>query len=286
MSASLLYECGAVRGKPSLFLPVNSSRDAVRFNKAFSTDVVHIPFWKRALDLAAILTALPLMIPLMLCIAVLIRVFSAGPVLFRQERVGYLGRRFTCFKFRTMVVGADTAVHQGHLNHLMNSDVPMVKMDAQGDPRLIPLGLLLRSSGLDELPQVINVLLGEMSLVGPRPCMPYEHDKYLPWQRERFNTLPGLTGLWQVSGKNRTTFVEMVRLDIDYVRNKSLLLDFKIILKTIPALAIQLLESRKRRGSISRSIRPADARLARDASQQSMRESTFTAVTYTNRRDA
>jgi lipopolysaccharide/colanic/teichoic acid biosynthesis glycosyltransferase len=187
--------------------------------------------------------ALPFLIPLALFIALLIRSVSTGPVLFRQERVGYLGRRFMCFKFRTMFVDADTTTHQGHLHQLMNSNTPMQKMDSKGDPRIIPFGLLLRASGLDELPQLINVLRGEMSLVGPRPCLPYEYDKYLPWQKKRFGTVPGLTGLWQVSGKNKTTFVEMIQLDIKYAKNKSLWWDLKIILMTIPALIIQMLET-------------------------------------------
>jgi lipopolysaccharide/colanic/teichoic acid biosynthesis glycosyltransferase len=191
--------------------------------------------------------ALPLLLPLMMLIGMLIRIVSAGPVLFKQERIGYLGERFLCFKFRTMFVGADTNIHQGHLNHLMNSDTPMVKMDSHGDPRIIPFGRLLRASGLDELPQLINVLRGEMSLVGPRPCVSYEYEKYLPWQRERFNTVPGLTGLWQVSGKNRTTFTEMIQLDIKYARSKTLWLDLKIILKTVPALVIQVWDSRIKR---------------------------------------
>jgi len=125
----------------------------------------------------------------------------------------------------------------------MNSEAPMAKMDVRGDSRIIPFGRLLRSSGLDELPQLINVLKGEMSLVGPRPCLAYEADNYLPWQRERFDTVPGLTGLWQVSGKNRTTFNQMIRLDIAYVRRKSLLLDLTIIFKTIPALLDQMWET-------------------------------------------
>ena len=123
----------------------------------------------------------------------------------------------------------------------------MAKLDARGDARIIPFGLLLRSSGLDELPQLINVLRGEMSMVGPRPCLPYECDDYLPWQRERFNTLPGLTGLWQVSGKNRTTFAEMMQLDITYTRKKTLWLDLAIIVKTIPAILGQVLSSRKKK---------------------------------------
>jgi exopolysaccharide production protein ExoY len=240
----------------SFFSSMKFSRVKVRLEEAPCPCPAQIPGWKRVLDIAMIVVALPLLIPLMLAIAVLIRVVSSGPVLFRQERVGYLGGRFMCFKFRTMFVGADTAVHHGHLSRLMSSDVPMVKMDTQGDPRLIPLGLLLRSSGLDELPQIINVLLGEMSLVGPRPCLPYEYDKYLPWQRERFQTAPGLTGLWQVSGKNRTTFVEMIQLDIEYARNKTLWLDFKIMLKTIPALVVQMQETRTQRKSPARPARP------------------------------
>ena len=209
------------------------------------------PRWKRTLDIVLVIMALPLLLPLMMLIGMLIRIVSAGPVLFKQERVGYLGARFLCYKFRTMFVDADTTVHQGHLNHLMNSDKPMMKMDLHGDPRIIPFGRLLRASGLDELPQLNNVLRGEMSLVGPRPCVSYECEKYLPWQRERFNTAPGLTGLWQVSGKNRTTFTEMIQLDIKYARSKTLWLDLKIILKTIPALMIQVWETRAKRKSAS-----------------------------------
>jgi lipopolysaccharide/colanic/teichoic acid biosynthesis glycosyltransferase len=159
-----------------------------------------------------------------------------------------------CFKFRTMFVDADTAAHQGHLLQLMNSNTPMMKMDSQGDPRIIPFGLFLRASGLDELPQLINVLRGEMSLVGPRPCLPYEYGQYLPWQKERFKTVPGLTGLWQVSGKNKTTFVEMVQLDIMYARHRTLGWDLKIILMTVPALVIQLVETRRSRKASARAV--------------------------------
>jgi len=201
--------------------------------------------WKRTLDLLLILLALPILVPLALLVALLIRGGSPGPALFRQERVGYQGRRFMCFKFRTMFVDADTATHQGHLLQLMKSNTPMQKMDSEGDPRIIPFGVMLRASGLDELPQLINVLRGEMSLVGPRPCLTYEYDQYLPWQKERFQTVPGLTGLWQVSGKNKTTFVEMVVLDIMYAKHKTLWWDLKIILMTVPTLAIQMLEAQR-----------------------------------------
>ncbi len=123
----------------------------------------------------------------------------------------------------------------------------MTKLDAKGDKRLIPGGWLLRASGLDELPQLINVLKGDMSLVGPRPCIPSEFEEYLPWQRERVNATPGLTGLWQVSGKNRTTFDEMIRLDIKYARTISLGQDLKIIFSTIPALLQQIGDTLRRR---------------------------------------
>jgi lipopolysaccharide/colanic/teichoic acid biosynthesis glycosyltransferase len=187
----------------------------------------------------------------MLVIAVAIRLVSTGPALYVQERIGYEGRPFRLYKFRTMQTGADTATHRQHLGYLMRKDVPMVKMDAQGDHRIIPFGLLLRSSGLDELPQVFNVLRGEMSLVGPRPCLPYEYEQYLPWQKKRFSALPGLTGLWQVSGKNRTTFTEMIQLDIAYAHRQTLWLDLIIILKTLPALLIQMCDTRRQRSAHS-----------------------------------
>lgn len=198
------------------------------------------PVWKRLLDCALIALAAPILLPVMVLIAILVRLVSSGPVFFRQERIGYRGTRFMCFKFRTMFVGVDTSVHRGYLNDLMSSDVPMVKMDAHGDPRLIPFGLLLRWTGLDELPQIINVLRGEMSLVGPRPCIAYECENYTEEQKERFNTLPGLTGWWQVNGKNRTTFTRMIQLDIEYVRRKSVWFDLRILFKTIPAILMQI----------------------------------------------
>jgi len=213
---------------------------------------IGLPRWKRVLDMAAIFLALPVLLPLTLIIGITIRLVSKGPILFKQERIGYRGKRFMCLKFRTMVCGAETSTHQGHLQQLMNSDVPMTKMDAIGDSRIIPFGRLLRSSGLDELPQLVNVLKGEMSLVGPRPCLAYEAAKYLPWQMERFNATPGLTGLWQVSGKNRTTFTRMIQLDIEYARTKSLLLDLKIIVKTVPALLIQIWDTRRQRKAAAR----------------------------------
>jgi lipopolysaccharide/colanic/teichoic acid biosynthesis glycosyltransferase len=207
---------------------------------------IALPRWKRVLDCALILLSAPVVLPLVLLIVFIIKRKSPGPVLFQQQRVGFRGQRFMCLKFRTMHCAAETVSHQSHLQDLINSNAPMTKLDG-ADARIIPFGKILRASGLDELPQLINVLKGEMSLVGPRPCVAYEAEKYLPWQQERFNAAPGLTGLWQVSGKNRTTFTRMMELDIEYTRTKNLWLDVKIIFLTIPALMIQMWDSRQKK---------------------------------------
>ena len=199
-----------------------------------------IPLWKRAIDIAGSFAAILLLSPLLLLVALFIRIVSPGPVLFRQKRVGYLGKVFTMWKFRTMHVNADTTLHQNYLRELIRNEKKMTKLDHGRDPRIIPCGTLLRATGIDELPQLINVLLGDMSLVGPRPCLPYEAYEYHSWQMRRFDALPGLTGLWQVSGKNRTTFKEMMRLDIGYAKKRAFLLDVMIVLKTIPAIFVQV----------------------------------------------
>ena len=156
---------------------------------------------------------------------------------------------FTCFKFRTMKADAETRSHQTYTQSLINSQAPMVKLDSKKDPRLAPFGTVLRATGLDELPQLLNVLRGEMSIVGPRPCVPYEYELYGERERRRFEATPGLTGLWQVSGKNRTTFNEMIDLDIEYAERKSLWLDLAIICKTAPALWVQCMDTRAARRS-------------------------------------
>jgi exopolysaccharide production protein ExoY len=135
-----------------------------------------------------------------------------------------------------MRTGADTESHRLYSQSLVKSSGPMQKMDLDNDPRLVPMARLLRAGGLDELPQVINVLKGEMSLVGPRPCIPYEYEAYEPRHCRRFEAVPGLTGLWQVNGKNRTSFEQMIDFDIRYAENLSFWLDLKIIFKTVPAL--------------------------------------------------
>jgi exopolysaccharide production protein ExoY len=218
----------------------DASREAVPCSpEALATA---LPAWKRLLDLTIIAAALPVWLPLMVFIALWVAITSPGPVFYRQPRIGFKGRRFMIVKFRTMKVNAETRSHETYLEQLMVSDTPMIKLDAKGDPRLILGGKLLRAIGIDELPQIFNVVRGEMSVVGPRPCTVQEFDLYTARDRGRVNAVPGLTGFWQVNGKNRTTFRQMVEMDVFYSENISLRMDLKIIARTFPAIASQLLE--------------------------------------------
>ncbi len=214
--------------------------------KTANVEGASIQFWKRALDISLIVMSAPILLVVGGLIALVIKIGSCGPAIFRQQRVGHKGALFTCYKFRTMHIGAEINTHRGHTTHLIKSEAPMTKLDAGNDPRVIPFGKIMRAMGLDELPQLINVLKGEMSIVGPRPCIPYEFEMYETWQKRRFDAVPGLTGLWQVSGKNRTTFNQMINMDIEYSEQASFLLDVKIISKTIPALMVQCYDQRVR----------------------------------------
>ena len=175
---------------------------------------LRVPAWKRCMDMVGSLVLIVLLSPLFLLISIYIKSISPGKVLFRQRRVGYQGKLFTFMKFRTMHENNDLGAHRDHLKELIKGGMPMEKLDVRADPRVIPGGKILRKTCLDELPQLFNVLRGEMSLVGPRPCIPYEAEEYLRWHTHRFDILPGMTGLWQVSGKNRLSFEQMIRLDI------------------------------------------------------------------------
>lgn len=192
-----------------------------------------MPLWKRIMDLGIAGLLLVCLSPLFLVVAVLIRCVSGGPVFFVQSRVGAGGRRFRMWKFRTMTADTDEREHALYVSSLKDSAGPLRKMDVRS--RLIPGGALLRATALDELPQLINVLKGEMSLVGPRPDV-LELEDYRPWQRRRFAVLPGISGLWQVSGKNKLTFDEMLQLDLQYVERRSFRLDVLILLRTIPVV--------------------------------------------------
>lgn len=243
-------ECGAP-GKASLG-EAKGDGDRSRF-----PEPLEVPAWKRSLDLALVLLTLPITLPFLILFSAWVYLVSPGRLFFIQERVGRGGSRFRCFKLRTMHDGCATAPHQQYLQQLVKDDRPMVKLDT-ADPRLIPGARILRALGIDELPQLWNVVRGEMSVVGPRPCIPYEADQFALWQRERFRVLPGMTGLWQVRGKNRTTFTQMIRLDIDYVRNQSLWLDARILLGTPAAVLKQLflaLNARRQRSRQARNLR-------------------------------
>ena len=172
--------------------------------------------------------------PLLLAIALAIKLDSPGPVLFRQLRCGLHGRPFTFLKFRSMRVDAEALKKQ--LAPFNEMDGPAFKMT--NDPRVTPVGRFLRRTSLDELPQLWNILRGDMSFVGPRPAVLEEVRQYEPWQRRRLSMQPGLTCLWQVSGRNELTFDEWMRLDLEYIDNWSLWLDLKIALKTIPAVLL------------------------------------------------
>ncbi len=209
------------------------------------------PHWKRIMDITLSVLALILLSPLFLITILFIKILSPGPSFFKQERVGYMGKTFIMIKFRSMKVGNNTSAHKEYFAELINSTKnggdnekkPMTKQDNLNN--MIPFGRMFRRLCIDELPQLINVLRGEMSLIGPRPPIPYEVEEYLNWHKGRFDVVPGITGLWQVSGKNRLTFDQMIRLDIKYSRQGSFWLDIKIILKTPFAIISQFVDSVK-----------------------------------------
>jgi len=201
-------------------------------------------FVKRAFDIIISILVIVLLAPVWFIISVLIKLDSRGAVLFQQERVGMDGRRFLCYKFRTMKTDADENIHREaylkNIEGLREANAGDEKNPVFGkvkdDPRVTRIGKFLRRTSLDELPQFLNVLRGEMSIVGARPPIPYEVEEYDLWQRKRLDMKPGITGLWQVSGRNRLTFEEMVRIDLFYIENWSVWLDLKIILLTLPAI--------------------------------------------------
>jgi lipopolysaccharide/colanic/teichoic acid biosynthesis glycosyltransferase len=194
---------------------------------------------KRALDIAGSLTLLALFAPLFLAIAAAVKLKSPGPIFYRQQRVGRMMKPFAMLKFRTMYVDSDHKLHQDYVAQYIKSSAELGSaaggtcFKMTNDPRVTPVGRLLRKTSLDELPQLWNVLRGEMSLVGPRPPIPYEVEQYKPWHCRRvLDAKPGITGLWQVTGRSRTTFDEMVRLDLRYAKTCSFWTDIKILLAT------------------------------------------------------
>jgi len=246
----VMMRCGRRRGvefriAPSLFncLPRKTEIDQIGvlpmirlFREPLSSGARIL---KRTFDIAISALAVLLLLPLWLLLALLIKLDSKGAVFYTQERVGMDGRLFLLYKFRTMIAGADPELHREYQRafiagraeaNLGNSQRPTYKLLA--DPRITRVGRFLRRTSIDEVPQLLNVLMGDMSIVGPRPPIPYEVEAYELWHRKRLDMKPGLTGLWQVSGRNRLPFEEMVRLDLFYIENWSLLLDLKIIVRT------------------------------------------------------
>ena len=187
---------------------------------------------KRVLDVAGAVIGLVIGAPIMLIAAICIKLESHGPVLYKSKRVGRGGRPFTFFKLRSMV--NDAHRHRHHLSHLNETDGPVFKIAR--DPRVTRIGRFLRTTSIDELPQLFNVLRGDMSLVGPRPPIAEEVAQYEPWQFRRLEVRPGLTCLWQISGRSRIGFQEWMRLDLEYIRKQSFGLDVKILIRTIPAV--------------------------------------------------
>lgn len=194
--------------------------------------------YKRVFDFVFGAVALVLLAIPMAVIAVLIKLSSPGPVLYRHTRIGKDGEPFEFYKFRTMYAGSDDTSHRKFVDRLINEeDCDGIKKIVE-DPRVTPIGRFLRRTSLDELPQLINVLQGHMSLVGPRPCLPYELEMYRSWHRRRLSVTPGCTGLWQVSGRSAVGFNDMVILDLFYIENMSPLFDLRIIFRTIPVMLL------------------------------------------------
>lgn len=216
-------------------------------NPAFYPDLVHLQHARRAgfvlkrlIDIVTSASVILLLLPLFAVIAILVKLTSHGPVLFQQQRLGQFGKPFAFLKFRSMSATNDSNIHRDFMKHLIkgehdastsNGSKPVYKM--RHDPRVTKIGRFLRRTSLDELPQFLNVLRGEMSLVGPRPPIPYEYEEYEIWHRRRvLEVKPGITGLWQVKGRSRVSFDDMVRLDLQYARGWSIWLDLWILLQT------------------------------------------------------
>lgn len=220
-------------GAPRLFIPADTTRYYGGQGRL-----------KRALDVLLAGLALAVVSPVFLLFAILIKRSSPGPVFFVQERLGRDGRPFKFYKFRSMVHNSDDTIHRQFAAMFIAGDESGCAASNSGekvfklkrDPRITPIGAFLRRTSLDELPQLINIVKGEMSLVGPRPPIAYEIENYQPWHMERLKAVPGLTGLWQVSGRSSVSFDEMVRLDIRYINEWSFTRDLAIIAKTIPVV--------------------------------------------------
>lgn len=232
------FESSSERAYPAQTLtevikPASTSVNALPLNvQSFREDALYV-VCKRAIDIFISLTAILILLPIILAATLAVKLFDGGPVLFSQTRVGRKGREFQCLKFRSMIVNAE-AMRGTLINQNEHADQRTFKI--MNDPRVTPPGRILRRFSVDELPQLINVLRGEMSIVGPRPPLPSEVALYSAYDFQRLAVKPGLTCIWQVSGRSRLAFPNQVKLDIEYIRRRSLMTDFAIILKTFPAV--------------------------------------------------
>lgn len=243
------------KGKRSKSLNISACIEAIFTKK--------MPVWKRVLDIVGSSLGLIAASPVFLLLGAYIKIVSPGPIFFKQIRVGYNGKAFNFWKFRTMKHDNNQSFHGKHAqSFIKNGDIPMEKLDGN-DPRIYLGGKVMRKSCMDELPQLWNILKGDMSLVGPRPCIPYEAEEYLRWHTHRFDVVPGLTGLWQVSGKNKLTFKQMIRLDINYSNNLALWNDIRIIFATPVAILVMVTEAmfNKYRGHYKEQDTSQDIRL-------------------------
>jgi len=194
---------------------------------------------KRAMDAVAAAVLLLALLPLFAAVAIAIVLETRGPIFYRGERIGRFGNRFTMVKFRSMRANCDTSAHAAFVQSLMRGETKCEVYKVPQDPRITRVGAFLRRTSLDELPQLWNVLLGDMSLVGPRPDVPYAVEGYADWMHRRLDAKPGMTGLWQVSGRSRLSLLEMYRLDVSYVGSASLASDLRILVRTPAALLVR-----------------------------------------------
>jgi exopolysaccharide biosynthesis polyprenyl glycosylphosphotransferase len=227
-----------------VYSTVSQNKDGIQPTLYVIADTTHTQGFqgkfKRAFDFTCASVAMLLLLPFFTFLAFLVKRSSSGPVFFTQERVGKDGKPFKFYKFRTMIHNSDDAIHRQFASMFISGGIDEDESDDSfkmtDDPRVTGIGSWLRRTSLDELPQVLNILKGEMSFVGPRPPITYEIEQYQPRHHERLRVVPGLTGLWQVSGRSSVSFEEMVRLDIHYINNWSFFEDIKIIFKTIPVV--------------------------------------------------
>lgn len=192
---------------------------------------------KRVMDYFITIPALIVLSPLLILVAIAIKLDSPGPVIFQQDRVGRYGKTFKMYKFRSMRTDIDDSLHEKHIKDYANGNLDLTKGNKIiADPRVTRVGNFIRKTSIDELPQFFNVITGDMSIIGPRPVPVYEVNEYNLWQSERLDAMPGITGLWQVVRRGKSSFEEQLRLDIRYIRNQSFFLNLKILILTIPAV--------------------------------------------------